>query len=431
VGDVSGGVRSLRNKLVGLTSRSGGETFVVLAGRVLTALTGLGFVLVTARNMGPVGRGQIAVAFTVAWVATGVGDLGAAVGARLSLLAGTVRLGSESVVWSLFLFVPFQLLTAILIMGVLAVGGWTADDAMSFTVGVSALTVGSAVANTADHLAYGCRAYRLVAVTWSVVSLLQLLVVGGLWASDSLSVPAAVHVMAVTQAAGGFWMVIRIAPGGALRLGPSAVVARRLVRDGLSAGIGGLARFVAFRVDRIILAALLGVRSAGVFAVAAVLPETLRMASRSFAQVIGDRLRSGALDRGRLPVVVGRFLFGYMVSLVLVALLGPPTVTAVFGDVFGDAERLLPVLALAEGLLAVHLLYDGVFMGLASPSRIGVPSPAGAVVNVVACMILIPRVGVVGAAWSSVLGYGGMAIASAYWVRHAGLERSPTGERRR
>ena len=70
----------------GWSQRVRGEAMLVLLSRLANVGAGTVFVLLTARHLGPSGRGEIAIAFTLAWATTGVADLGTSTSGRISLL---------------------------------------------------------------------------------------------------------------------------------------------------------------------------------------------------------------------------------------------------------------------------------------------------------------------------------------------------------
>jgi len=413
----------LVSRLVSLTTASAGETVLVAATRIATAASGFWFVLLATRNLGPVGRGEITVAFSVAWGSVILGDGGVATACRLRLLAGVGVLdrSAHALAAGSMLLVQGSLAG----LGVLAFGFTGSGFGPGYLVATVALTVSIGAMRAVSELAYGVRGYRRVSLVEVGVAVAQVVVPTGLWMVDRLSTVTAIIAMAVPYAVGAAMMGRRL--GFVPRRRWTSVHLRSLVADGFSSMGGAAAHYMAVRSNRLIIAGALGVRSAGEFAVAVTLPETLRLVPRAVSQVLGDRLRSGALTPGaaRRPLVGG--LVGYVILQGIVALVGPPLVVVVFGSAFTDVSAIIPVLALAECLVAISLVCNGLLRGAAHPSRIGLPDVTGAVVAVVGTAWAVGRWGVTGAAWAGVGGAATMALVAVFWTM-ASLRHSSARE---
>ena len=90
-----------------------GQTLVVLMSRVLNVAVGTVFVVITARHLGPAGRGDIVVAFTLAWGTNTVADLGSSTSGRISLLKPESKVDKADVLSLTCALVPFQVILAV------------------------------------------------------------------------------------------------------------------------------------------------------------------------------------------------------------------------------------------------------------------------------------------------------------------------------
>tara|TARA_Y100000294_G_scaffold90249_1_gene84116 strand:- start:823 stop:1395 length:573 start_codon:yes stop_codon:yes gene_type:complete len=179
---------------------------------------------------------------------------------------------------------------------------------------------------------------------------------------------------------------------------------------------GGIAVFIALRVDRVILAVVAGTHSLGIYTVALAIPETLRILPRAVGQVVADRGRS------HMDTVAGSrrharvFVVAHVMVLAAAALVGWLFLPKVFGKGFAESRDVLVVVTAAEAVLSIHLMHQALLVGFARPKGIGVPQVAGAVVMVALDLVMIPRWGMQGAAWAALFGYSALALTSTVWT---------------
>ena len=96
-----------------------GEVLLVLLGRLANAGAGTVFVLLTARHLGPTGRGEIAVAFTLAWATTSMADLGTSTSGRIGLLAPDSGITERDVLSLTVALIPLQAVLSVVVVVVL------------------------------------------------------------------------------------------------------------------------------------------------------------------------------------------------------------------------------------------------------------------------------------------------------------------------
>jgi O-antigen/teichoic acid export membrane protein len=182
--------------------------------------------------------------------------------------------------------------------------------------------------------------------------------------------------------------------------------------------------------DTLLLSAVAGPATAGVYAVATRFVLVGTFAAEALQQVVGPRVAAQlALDDRAgasrlLDAAAGWQVLLVWPSFVLLGVFAPG-VLAVFGASYADAAAVLGVLAL--GLLAAAPVgpSDSVLlMAGRSRANLGVTALAAAV-NVVGNLVLVPTAGMVGAAsaWATSLAVG--AIVPAVLVRRMGI--APTG----
>ena len=398
----------------GWSQRVRGETILVLLSRLANVGAGTVFVLLTARHLGPTGRGEIAIAFTLAWATTSVADLGTSTSGRINLLMPDSGVTSRDVLSLTVVLIPLQAVlagSAIMLLSLTSLHlSW------GFGVAVVALSVATMMFNSAVSLVYGLRRYGDVLTAEAALAVFQIVVLAGLLLTGRLTTTSAVVGMTIGPALGAVWLA---QVSGAFRHGgPVREMSpwRTLILNGLSPMAGSISLFLALRLDRIVLAVTAGTRSLGLFTVALAVPETLRVLPKAVGQVVADRGRSG-ID----SVVTARrharlFVVGHGMVLATAAVAGWTLLPVVFGEGFTDARDVLVVVTAAEAVLAIHLMHQALLIGFGRPKGIGLPQVVGAVVMVVLVLVMIPTWGIQGAAWASLLGYTALAGTSTVWT---------------
>jgi O-antigen/teichoic acid export membrane protein len=164
---------------------------------------------------------------------------------------------------------------------------------------------------------------------------------------------------------------------------------------------------------------LLGTGQTGQYSAAVLVADTIGLLPVAAGTILFPRLSalSGAADKLRLTVWVS-ITVGLLTTAgaLLTALLAPTIIQVFFGEQFLPAVP--AILWLLPGIvpLAINTIYMNYFAADGMP-RITIVSPALAlVVNVVANLVLIPRLGIVGASVSSSIAYGLMLLCSIVYV---------------
>ncbi len=398
----------------GWSQRVRGEAMRVLLARLANVGAGTVFVLLTARHLGPSGRGEIAIAFTLAWATTGVADLGTSTSGRISLLVPDSGVTARDVLSLTVVLIPLQAVLAASVVALLSLT--SLNLSRGFGMAVVALSVATMMFHSTVSLVYGLRRYGDVLAVEAALAVFQIVVLAGLLWTDRLTTTSAVVGMTVGPVLGAVRLV---QVSGAWRHSGAVRETspwRTLILDGLSPMAGSISLFLALRLDRIVLAVVAGTRSLGLFTVALAVPETLRVLPKAVGQVVADRGRSGIDSVATVRRHARLFVAGHGVVLAGAAAVGWILLPVVFGEGFTDARDVLLVVTAAEAVLGVHLMHQALLVGFARPKGIGLPQVVGAVVMVVLVLVMIPAWGIQGAAWASLLGYTALAGTSTVWT---------------
>lgn len=191
---------------------------------------------------------------------------------------------------------------------------------------------------------------------------------------------------------------------------------KRLLKESWPEIIAGFSGLLFMRMDQLMLEHMAGAAQVGMFAVAARLSESWffvpsAIVASTFPSIVRERERNHALYLRRISqLMVALTGLSYTAALAT-GLLSGPIIGLLYGPAYADAAT----------ILAIHI-WCGLFVsfGLASGSwlmserlvRLNLyRNLAGAVVNVVLNVVLIPRHGAVGAAWATL-----MSLALAHFL---------------
>jgi len=378
--------------------------------RVLSAALATGVVLLTARRLGPAGRGAFVLQITVALFALVVCSLGVNVSARVQLVAAENPVPLQDYVGlSVALSAVQGVICLVLGLTLVPLAGVTLGgvDLLTFSFFGGGLLLQYFVSDALNAFGYTVRAAAVEAFGFAA----QLILVVALVAVGRRDVGAFVLALVgaeVFQLSLGIVLLRR--RGLDVRPRVNLVSWRRLIVTGLPGIAGGLAQVLTFRIDRYMLGIFLTPGAVGIYSVASTAPEFLRLVPLAVAQPILHRLAAkgaGVSDFRRAR----RASIG--ITMVLAAgifIAAPPAVTLLFGPQFAGAVAPLRILLLAEFGIAMFYMDTVSLMGLGHIRDSALAATIGFALVAVADVALIPRFGINGAAWGSVAAYSMMGL---------------------
>ncbi len=210
-------------------------------------------------------------------------------------------------------------------------------------------------------------------------------------------------------------------PAELLRLDRASL--REQVRFGAQGQAGNLAQLLNYRLDQYLVLLFVNTAGVGIYAVSATVSQSVWFLSNAVAAVLMPRLSAaGDAEAARTTSVVCRStLLASALGAVVLAVVSPWLVEALFGGEFGDAVR--PLLWLLPGTVALagsKVLASYIF-SRGRPLTNTMNTLAALGVTLVADFALIPPFGVAGAAVASSLAYGcHFALSLAAYRRLAG-----------
>jgi O-antigen/teichoic acid export membrane protein len=203
-------------------------------------------------------------------------------------------------------------------------------------------------------------------------------------------------------------IAVRLARRGFLRgwQRPDRRLAAEICRYGLRGQVGGMLSLINLRLDVVILGALVGPGTLGVYAVASKYAELLRLPGLAVTYVLYPRLAvrdRGAAARDVAALMPRAFVLTVLAAIPLAA--GVPLLPLVYGPEFSGA--MLPAYILLFGLIGegVAGLVSAYLYGVGRPGANSLALAVSVVVTVGLDLALIPHYHAVGAAVASAAAY--------------------------
>ncbi len=187
---------------------------------------------------------------------------------------------------------------------------------------------------------------------------------------------------------------------------PDPRLAAEICRYGLRGQLGGMLSLINLRLDVVILGALVGPGTLGVYAVASKYAELLRLPGLAITYVLYPRLAvrdRAAAGRDVAALMPRAFVLTVLAAIPLAA--GVPLLPVVYGPEFGAA--MVPAFILLFGLIGegVAGLVSAYLYGVGRPGANSIALGVSVLVTVGLDLALIPRYHAVGAAAASAAAY--------------------------
>lgn len=214
--------------------------------------------------------------------------------------------------------------------------------------------------------------------------------------------------LVLTNAVGALVLALAALRLTNVRLRPSRRYLRQLVRVGAPVGIAGLLVIAYARIDQLLVFQIAGATEAGYYgSVYHVLEQAHFLPTTVLTTLAPIIAASWAVDRERMARAVWQgaelLAIASLGGLAVAIVAADPLVTLVFGEDFAPAAPALPVLAGAFVLVCFGYLTSNVLLVIGRQKRLVVVSVLALIANLGANVILIPRYGFMGAAWTTLL----------------------------
>ena len=380
----------------------------LLASQLFTGVIAMAANVMMVRALSPTGRGEVALMLQIVYLATQVLLLGT----ERSFTAGFHGAAPPAAVraYARLLLLPCTLgLFAAVVFALVAPHRLNPGPAIVALVACYAVVEAIILATRAIAVAVGRMADF---VRWRFVDSLTVLVLmmvlffahvtrPGAWVLAYLlagALPTLAYVI--------FWLRV---PAPATP--PAIGHLRHVRREGLTLFPAAIANMAMLRVDRLALPALASTAALGLYTSVATMTELLAWPLRAYADSRLGKWRAahqdGQLRTGPLilvaavyTVVVGPILAGGMYLLIV----------PVFGERYAPAKAVVLPLVAAAGLYAVSRVSLGILVAKGHGALVSASEICGFAVSLAAYLAWIPKHGIEGAAWGSLVGYGACLV---------------------
>lgn len=172
--------------------------------------------------------------------------------------------------------------------------------------------------------------------------------------------------------------------------------------------------------DRYILTLICGVGVSGIYAVAYKIPSILSMFGNVFSQAwsISAIREFDSKDKdGFFGTTFSLMSFAMTLTCSVIMIANIPIASFLYAKDFFEAWRFVPPLLLAVVFDILCQFIGGVFTATKDTKTLSCTTVAGAALNVVLNLLLIPYLGAMGAAIATMIGYGGVLAARVIALR--------------
>lgn len=240
-----------------------------------------------------------------------------------------------------------------------------------------------------------------------------------LWLTHQLTVESASLVMIASQTSSMLLSLFAVRQQLRPAWQPSWIEWRRSMNYGLRDYGGIVSDFTTMRLDQLMLGAMASSAAIGLYVIAVRLSEVTTMVAGALSdallpEVAATRTGDGA---GQL---LGRSLrltlYLHVILLVPLLVAAPFVLRKVFGESFLPAAPALRWLLIAAAVWSAGAIVISGLKGLGHPGLSTIARLASAVVTVVGLLVLLPRMGITGAAIASLIGYSVMFVVALFWL---------------
>jgi O-antigen/teichoic acid export membrane protein len=396
---------------VGQSTRRGvfGASLFVLIANVCAGLFAVGTQIITARILGPAGRGEYVLITLVAVLGVTFGALGIPA-ATVYFRAGRHFPRKTIVAGNLFLSLLIGGL--ILVVGsvtvLLAPDDWFHAPRLLIVVALASIPFFLITSNL-QAVFQGDHDFK----TMNVLSIMQTALPFVFTALALLIFDVGLRGAVIAYAGGAVGTALVALARAARRgegigIGPSRAYTKHVLKYGLQAQLAYLAIFLIYRVDTLLVAGLAGSSAVGYYSVAVVIAERVWLLSFATSIVLLPRIASETSEavRQAMTARATRSTFWLSASIALALLLGGHELIALlFSSSYNRSVAALDGLLIGIVALSASRILANDLAARGHPILNAYVGYASLAANVGANLILIPRFGIAGAAWSSSISY--------------------------
>lgn len=363
--------------------------------------------LISARLLGPTGRGELAAAFAWMFVLGAVSQVG--IPQALSYTCSTTpscstacfRYASRSLIWQGTLVLPVAIVY--LLHGHLLTSG--ARNCILLALPAVLLTTLSTYAHS---VALGSKQYRLFNTIrlFAALAYLAALIVAYLFGSVfSISVIA---LFVLFQGVVALYSVRAVCKGSEYEEVTLSHSQKKAFKEySLKASLGNVSSLMNLRIDQFIISIFLASSQLGFYAVAVGYAGIITPIAGAFANVSLSMVAAHGVESSHYSAkrTIGLSLLCTLVPGVLLWWGAPVAIPLLFGKSFVTAVPVARVLCLAGVPLGLGYVLSDIIRGLGKPEYVAGAEFLGAIVTVIGLFVFLPKAGILAAGWVSMASY--------------------------
>jgi len=401
-------IRETPERSAGVHRKLARNSSSVLLASIISAVAFVATTIITARLLGPTGRGQLTLATLLATLIVTLGSLG--LGAAATYYAARGERDRSTVLGSSVLL-GLALGVVIVTAGVLTIvfGHVTLHGIPASYLLLAILVIPfSLVMTNVQSVFLGLqrfREYNLITIGQAVLPLLLvgvalLILSGGVRAAIIATTLSTILLAVVTLVAAIRAISVR------WRLDRSYV--RAAASYGLRVHIANVLGFLGYRLDVFVLNAYASPAAVGLYAAAVSIAERLWMLSQAVSIALFPRIaeeKDENVRRSITPLLTRNTLWLTAAAGVLMWALSTPIVTILFSSKFESSVGALRALLPGIVTFAAARVLENDIAARGRPIINSYLTGTSVVLNLGLNLILIPRHGIAGAAWASTISY--------------------------
>lgn len=363
--------------------------------------------ILTARLLGPEGRGQLAVVILWPSVIAAIGSLGV----RDALVYEQARgVCSRDVLTGVALLLASLQSFALILIGWFLIPILTRSQTAEVTTltrqflifvflnFVSLYMVG--LLHGRLHIVH----YNITRISVNVIYVLGLLV---LWGNDVVTVKYVAYALLIANAVTATLAVIFAARDSGVSFHFRWSFVKTIFNYGLKSHVGSISQMFNERLDQMVLALLLSPKELGWYVVAVSTANITKVAASPFAQMVFPRMTGQDRHRQRnILRTYSRFAVlctGALALFLFVTL--PFLLPVVYGDDFVPSLQAAQVLVIAAIFLGIGSIWRQALAGMGQPFIASQAELFSLVVTAIGIYFFVPPYGILGAAWVSLVAY--------------------------
>jgi enterobacterial common antigen flippase len=390
--------------------QSRGKRHLLITGStdVLLLVTALATGILTARLLGPEGRGELAIVIIWPSVIAAVGSLGV----REALVYEQARtIHSRAVLTGAAILLAGLQSSVLVLLGWLLIPFLTqsqSDEIAHLTQQFLLFIFLNYISLYLGALLHGRLQIALYNVKRFSVKGFYIVGLMALWASSAVTVRNTAYALLIANAAAAVLAVIFILKDDGVSFQFRSPLLKDIFAYGLKSHVGSISHMFNERLDQMVLALLLSPIELGWYVVAVSAANITKIAASPFAQMIFPRIAGqNQTTQRHLLQAYSRFALlatGTLVLLLFMTL--PILIPFVYGNEFSPSSQPAQILVLASIFLGVGYVWRQAFSGMGQPAVTSQAELLSLVVTAVGIYVFVPIYGILGAAWVSFVAYG-------------------------